>query len=80
MQRRIARSRAGVVAAGHATPATAPATTRAKVPFRRKDRQISATLSALEEEGVGQEANHQGLQQVKTDDVSVLTKTIEEII
>merc|ERR1712012_90889 len=39
---------------------------------------MSADLSALEEEELGGKNNHQGLMKAKTQEISVLTKTIEQ--
>ena len=40
--------------------------------------EVSADLSALEEEELGRKNNHQGLMKAKTQEICVLTKTIEE--
>ena len=39
---------------------------------------MSADSSALEEEELGRKDNHQGLMKAKSQEISVLTKTIEE--
>ena len=40
--------------------------------------EMSANLSALEEEELDRKTNHQGLMKAKTEEISVLTKAIEE--